>query len=501
MPNTSDVLVLPPQTTNKNKTQPNTNDVLVLPPQTTNKNKTQPNTNDVLVLPPRGTDDVLILPPQNTSNDKKPPNTNDVLVLHPCPDNKLSEPNTNDVLILPPRTTNNNAARPNTNDVLILPPRPGELRRTKEQTKESLLSTTERGIGYNNGFYITDDTGNNHLNLRSLLQSRYTFTSIDSDTEGRQQNAAFSVERARLVFSGHAHTKRMRYFLQLDAGEGVVSVKDIFFDVDISKNTLLRIGQMKRPFSRQQIGSAGNLTLVDRASTDKAFGSGRDIGFMIHNNIGFRSGIEYAVGLFNGTGDRPNFSGSGTADINTGDVSVDSGIFSNVPDVFEPTLVARIGYNTKDVNGYIEGDFVRSGFRYGVGATIFADFDADNNDASDWRAQIDWIIKSKGLSTSGGIYVASQQDGSSVVDRDVSALGAHLQASKFLSNTVAPSIRYSIIKPDGADNDEHSFTGGISVFWHQHLLKWQTDITAILAETSGNNTTDILARTQLQLFF
>ena len=42
---------------------------------------------------------------------------------------------------------------------------------------------------------------------------------------------------------------------------------------------------------------------VDRAIVDKAFGNGRDVGLMLHNNYTKSPTLEWAAGVFNGTGD------------------------------------------------------------------------------------------------------------------------------------------------------------------------------------------------------
>ena len=64
----------------------------------------------------------------------------------------------------------------------------------------------------------------------------------------------------------------------------------------------LRVGQWKRPFSRQQLTSSGKQEFVDRSLTDKAFGAGRDVGMMVHNNFTRAKGLEWAAGVFNGNG-------------------------------------------------------------------------------------------------------------------------------------------------------------------------------------------------------
>ena len=72
--------------------------------------------------------------------------------------------------------------------------------------------------------------------------------------------------------------RQLSYKLQTDFGRGVVLRKDFHVDVKLGDGVWLRVGQWKRPFSRQHIHSSGRHELSDRAITDNVFGAGRDIG-------------------------------------------------------------------------------------------------------------------------------------------------------------------------------------------------------------------------------
>ena len=361
---------------------------------------------------------------------------------------------------------------------------------------DAALTTPRPRVGYRKGFYIED--GVNSLGIQARVQVRYTHLEAD----GAPNEDAFSIVRARLTLKGKVFDENLSYKFQADFGKGFVTLKDFYFDYCLADDIVcVRPGQFKRPFSRQQITSSGNLEFVDRSITDKAFDAGRDIGILLHDNYEKSPTFEYALGLFNGTGEKSGFSGSGTTDLETGDVAVTGGSFSNVPRQWHPALVARLGYNHGDVDGYSEADFDGGGLRFGVAASVETHFDADNDDDSLLKGEVDYVVKLHGLSVTGGVYHTSEQDGSGFGDRANGDGGAHFQFGYLILDKYQPVIRYGIVDPRhlGTDDIEEEFAFGINVYLKEHLFKWQNDLTALAhAET---DTTDWMLRSQAQLAF
>ena len=138
--------------------------------------------------------------------------------------------------------------------------------------------------GYNKGFFIQDQDGNFKVSIGNRVQSRFTYEGVDGINAGGTDESQFSIPRARLTFKGHAFNPDLKFKFQTDYGKGFLTLKDFFVNYKLSSAVQLRVGQWKRPFSRQQINSSGKLALVDRSITDKQFGAGRDIGIALHNN-------------------------------------------------------------------------------------------------------------------------------------------------------------------------------------------------------------------------
>lgn len=340
-------------------------------------------------------------------------------------------------------------------------------------------------VGYKKGFFIED--GPFKLKTQLRVQSRLTLEMPD----GGDVESNFAVQRARLKLSGTAFSPQWGYVFQVDLGKGFVTLKDFYIEHQLPGSSVrVRAGQWKRPFSRQQITSSGSLELVDRAITDKAFGAGRDIGVAVHNDYEKSPEFQWAVGVFNGTGDAPWFEPAVDA---MGEVT--GGKFTNVPSDFEPVVVVRVGYNSAGLKGYSEADFEGGPLRFGVAASALMGLDADGDDATPGMGEVDFIVKNNGLSASGAVFVAT--DGTT--DREYGGMGAHVQAGYLLTPMYQPVVRFALVDPDGDDNNVMELTGGFSMYFFQHGLKWQTDVGALISQGTDGNVTDLQGRTQLQL--
>ena len=83
---------------------------------------------------------------------------------------------------------------------------------------------------------------------------------------------------------------------------------------------------------------------------------------MLHN--GKKQKLEWAVALMNGTGVKSSLSGDVVVDPATGEGEIASGKFGNTPDLLNPVVVARVGYNHAGIKGYDEVDRSGGGFRF-----------------------------------------------------------------------------------------------------------------------------------------
>jgi len=366
---------------------------------------------------------------------------------------------------------------------------------TFAQSNEAPKSDSWMNAGYEKGFFIVSPDENFKLIIQGRIQSRFTHEILEGDDK-----SAFSVPRARLTLKGHIYHKDLKYKLETDYGKGVVTPKDFVIDYAIMPKTLIfRIGQSKRPFSRQQINSSGRLNLVDRAITDKAFGAGRDIGFSFHNNYEKSPTVEWSVGLYNGTGDKGRLEGKVETSTSSGAGEISSGKFNNVPDLFNPAIVVRLGYNYGGIKGYSEADFEGGGLRFGVAASAMLNLDMDEDKDSNLRAEVDFILKHSGFSASGAYYTKTSQDGDGISDQASERWGAHFQAGYLLAEKYHPAVRYALVDHDGHKQTEMVL--GFSSYYRKHSVKWQTDVAQLATNHGGSTETDYRVRTQLQVAF
>lgn len=376
-------------------------------------------------------------------------------------------------------------------------------------------------LGYDQGFFALSEDGLFELKLNASLQPRFSFASqeravevgpevevpggdpagIGDDTD-REHSYAFSIPRAQIKLGGHAFSESVRYYFQTEFGRGMPMLKDGWIDFGLVDGALhLRVGQFKRPFSRQWLTSATTLELVERAITHGAFDPGRDLGLMFHNRFLGSPRIEWALGVFNGHGYIPWFEGDVTVDPDSGQGRVDRGGFTNIPDRFRPTIVGRLGYNYGGIRGYSEADLEGGGLRFAIAASGLAELDAADEGDSNVRAEADYALKFAGFSTTGAVYLATTSTGD-FAGQSFESVGFHLQAGYVFAGLFQPAVRYALIDPTGEDNRIHKVLGGLALYVYGHNLKWQVDGGARLHEDPVvGDLTDYMVRTQVQLAF
>jgi len=350
-------------------------------------------------------------------------------------------------------------------------------------------------VGFEKGFFITSPDGRFGIKLGGRAQFRFTYVN-----DAGEHGANFSLPRVRFKFSGHAFDEILKYKFQIDFGKGGVNLKDAYVDVRADEMAIVRLGQFKVPNSRQGLASSTKQQLVDRSITNGAFGLDRDVGIMLMSDYK-TAPIEYAVGIWNGTGDSGSLSGDVTVAPLTGAGTIDSGKFSNVPDLPNPLFNARVGVHTPGHDGYAESDHETSEPGVGVGGGVWINFDADDDDDASMGGNVDWSVKAKGFAHNGAVYVRADQDGEEFTDLALSNIGVHASVGYTIKGMVQPVFRFARLLPPGADNDTTELLGGVTVYFFGDNVKWATDAGAVITETTDGDETAVQVRTQFQLDF
>jgi hypothetical protein len=389
------------------------------------------------------------------------------------------------------------------------------------QAEEAVADVAEPApteTGYDKGFFVRTGDGLFELKATAMIQPRFELLSVEQvdpaaaeatapgselgDPTDRENTYAFQIARAQVKLGGHVYSEAVTYYLQTELGRGMPMLKDAWVDFRFVPDALyLRAGQFKRPFSRQWLVSATALEFVDRALTHGFFDPGRDIGIMLHDDYVKSPRFEWALALVNGHGYVPWFEGDVAVDPETGDGAVTKGKFTNVPDRFRPTIVARLGYNHGGIRGYSEADLEGGGLRFAVGASGLAELDAGDEGDSNVRAELDYVFKLRGFSSTGAAYVATRSAGD-FADQAYDAWGLHAQLGYLIAGLFQPELRYALIDPEGDDDRTHRFLGGLAFFFIGHNVKLQIDGGGQLRESPDVDwLKDYLMRAQVQLAF
>jgi hypothetical protein len=328
-------------------------------------------------------------------------------------------------------------------------------------------------VGYDKGFFIKSDDGKFSLKITGRVQPFYNLTRTE---EPKNFANNFEIRRARLVLEGNIHSKKLLYKMQSDFGKGNVTLKDFHADVELAPEVWVRVGQWKRPFSRQQINSSGRLEVTDRAITDKAFGAGRDIGLALRNDYEKSPDLEWILGVFNGTGDASTIISTTTTDPMTMVTTTTTALPTNVPKEFKPAIVGRVGINRNGLKGYSEADLEGGPLRFGVAASVWLEGDYDENDKSNQKLEVDGVVKTEGLSVSGAFYAMTDQDGEGVLDAANSLVGFHLQAGYMVVPKHWQVVgRYALVNDVLADTtsarDQQEITVGGNYYGFGHDAK------------------------------
>ncbi len=359
-----------------------------------------------------------------------------------------------------------------------------------------LVPAAHAESGYKGGFVISDTSNglDYKLKINGRVQVRGTFEAFDGDAPSTY---AFSVPRGRIAFSGHVLTKRLTYKLHIAFDKGDSGLKDFYADYKLSDGFILKAGQFKKPFSRHFITSSSKLTLVERAITNSAFASGRDIGIMAHN--GLDSGFQWAAAVLNGTGEKGVFAVSSSGSVSR----------SNVPDQLHPIGVFRAAFASEGFgkDAYSEGDVKCDtddgegcDVRWAVGASVQVDPSIpDDGDEGEIQAEVDVALKVSNFAFDGEFFIDNNLGDAGGIE----AIGFRTEASYFIrSARLLPALRFAMVIPDDsaqATRQELSLGAGYLAFGNQ--IKWQTDVSMLTNELAGASSTDWRVRSQLQVSF
>ncbi|MCS6912425.1 MAG: OprO/OprP family phosphate-selective porin [Myxococcota bacterium] len=328
------------------------------------------------------------------------------------------------------------------------------------------------------------------LSTRLQIQGHVTLPTEEAVRAGARPevSAGVLVRRMRLVFSGHAFTPRLTYYVQLGLAtrdmepDLLVPLRDAYLTWQPLRDLGVRLGQMKVPFGLQRLVSSSALQMVDRSIVTTELSLDRDIGLYLLSEdfLGLGGRLMYQVGLFTGRGR------------NRG------------PAVDGILLVARVQLNPFGRFDHLsEADHERSPRpRLSVGASLARNHNTNRSRSTHGpvyaSARFDYLsaggdlhLKWRGLSLLTELMYraageAAQTDGSGRTEYARSALGYFVQVGFLPPLPLEACLRWGELFPlaptDPTLRHEREAGGSLSFYFHEHALKLQTDYFVFLSD-------------------
>ncbi len=368
-----------------------------------------------------------------------------------------------------------------------------ELQGRIDETTDRRLWTDDRdqvAVGYRYGFYLQTLDERFRLQLNGLFKLRYHYTNQVVAPARRGFVSRVSNPASAILFFGHLFTKRLTYMMMPDFGNGEFKVYYMYFVYEaVPKKLYFRVGQGKKPYARFFLTSpierafVLDATAYNYAKTGLPIGHGVDIGAEIGNNFVVAKGLEWTLGVYNGTSAMPIVTGvvhphqpdaSGEL-IPVTEAPLEEVTVTNYPAKMKPTLIGRFGYNWGGLKGYYASDQDGGPPRGGIAASIQADFDGDGDQRSFLRWEADGIFKAYHLTLSGGINFVYSAEGHFYESPELMGYAMHGQAGYAIKGWVEPVFRYSYVNPPGADNAISEFAGGLGLFFFKSQFKWDNN--------------------------
>ncbi len=314
------------------------------------------------------------------------------------------------------------------------------------------------------------------MNWVNRMQIRYTYDDQDVSAS-RQNRGSFRIRRFRSKWDGWIYTPNLTYELQVDwVGAGVVdttvgaqagNLQDANLQYDFTngcKCFMLKAGQFKAPFGRQELTSSGNQQFVDRSIASVLFAPARQIGLQIGGQFGFGTAvpdmITYAGGIFNG-----------------------NGINRTINDNDKYEYTGRVMFSPFGNVGYSESNLEHYAFR----VSVAADYNNNNNIfvppgggdpigldvVSEWGTDI--AIKALGgLFVYGEFYWRTIDNAAGV---GTPQTGATAQIGWLFGDHFEIAGRYSFtdVNTNRDDRNIQEWRGALNWYFNKHFWKLQAD--------------------------
>jgi hypothetical protein len=328
---------------------------------------------------------------------------------------------------------------------------------------------------------------NAQLVISNRVQVRYTDENREIEPANDPDRGSFRIRRMKTKFEGWAYKKELTYEMQVNFADTSNPLEDAQINYDFTqgkKSFMLKAGQYKVPFGRQELTSSGSQQFVDRSAVSNTFARGRDIGVQLWGTP-FSSKIDWRVGVFNGNGRTVSRDNNDSLQVNArlmyqpfGDVKYSESDFESSS---KPLLAIGVGYESSE---------------FPVAASGSTPAHADDRTITGFDA----AFKYKGFSLFGELFQREHDRTNLISDFDDE--GYNLQAGYFVvPKRFEIALRLAELDPnsDVGDNERSESGLALNYFWNKHAHKLQADYREL--EDKARGVTDKEVRLQYQIIF
>ncbi|MCC6995868.1 MAG: hypothetical protein IT370_14755 [Deltaproteobacteria bacterium] len=161
------------------------------------------------------------------------------------------------------------------------------------------IPMADEALNGNDVIFLASANGRIGMSLRGFMQLRYALD-YAAAPDSAIVASGFSLQRARLIWSGFTWQRQLRVRLNAELAGSAVGLRDGFVEYQRAPALWLRGGQFKVPLSRQNLVSKESMLFVDRALAMDSSPL-RDIGVSAGGALAGGK-LAYQVGAFNGAG-------------------------------------------------------------------------------------------------------------------------------------------------------------------------------------------------------
>jgi len=344
------------------------------------------------------------------------------------------------------------------------------------------------------------------LTVRARLQARAS-TVVDP-SGATDATTELQIRRARLLLTGNAGSRSLRYYLQLgfsnlDTEPDLrLPLRDAYVTWLPLRDVNVKAGQMKVPFGRQRVISSSSLQFADRSIAVIELNLDRDVGLQVFSRdlFGLRKVLGYQLGVFGGDGRNRLASPAGLLYVARLELTpfgeFDDYVEADIPQPAKPRLVLAAGVALNQQSprprSTTQAPYVLGGFDY-----HHAEVDATLKWAG-FSLAFEWLYRNAPRAARGGVV-----DARPLVEYSRSATGYHVQAGQMLGPHVEIAARYSDVWPlpatDPTMRREREVGGGLSYYFIEHALKLQADYFWLASGRFADGRHQ--ARVQMQVYF